>query len=85
KKLAMDELHDIPQKCNGYVSLLKMKRTAIKRYSLSTSYGLKYQSLHTVVIGEGSVPLEVEIRTKSMHSQAEFGFANTLHLCLLMV
>ncbi|GJZ56731.1 probable GTP diphosphokinase RSH2, chloroplastic [Tanacetum coccineum] len=32
-------------------------------------------SLHTVVMGEGSVPLEVEIRTKSMHLQAEFRFA----------
>ncbi|GKC49069.1 probable GTP diphosphokinase RSH2, chloroplastic, partial [Tanacetum coccineum] len=34
-----------------------------------------YQSLHTVVMGEGSAPLGVQIRTKSMHSQAEFGFA----------
>ncbi|XP_022948459.1 probable GTP diphosphokinase RSH2, chloroplastic [Cucurbita moschata] len=34
-----------------------------------------YQSIHTVVRGEGDVPLEVQIRTKEMHLQAEFGFA----------
>ncbi|GAV79753.1 LOW QUALITY PROTEIN: RelA_SpoT domain-containing protein/HD_4 domain-containing protein, partial [Cephalotus follicularis] len=34
-----------------------------------------YQSLHTVVMDEGMVPLEVQIRTKQMHLQAEFGFA----------
>ncbi|KAF5773597.1 hypothetical protein HanXRQr2_Chr13g0590351 [Helianthus annuus] len=34
-----------------------------------------YRSLHTVVMGKGLVPLEVQIRTKEMHSQAEFGFA----------
>ncbi|KAL8537819.1 hypothetical protein ACS0TY_012810 [Phlomoides rotata] len=34
-----------------------------------------YQSLHTVVLFDGMVPLEVQIRTKNMHLQAEYGFA----------
>ncbi|KAL0380570.1 UNVERIFIED_CONTAM: putative GTP diphosphokinase RSH2, chloroplastic [Sesamum angustifolium] len=34
-----------------------------------------YQSLHTVVISESMVPVEVQIRTKKMHLQAEYGFA----------
>lgn len=31
--------------------------------------------MHTVVMGDGTIPLEVQIRTKEMHLQAEFGFA----------
>lgn len=34
-----------------------------------------YQSIHTVVLGKGDKPIEVQIRTKQMHDDAELGVA----------
>ncbi|MGF7453171.1 GTP diphosphokinase [Pasteurella bettyae] len=34
-----------------------------------------YQSIHTVVLGEGEKPIEVQIRTQKMHDDAELGVA----------
>ncbi|KAL8118807.1 putative GTP diphosphokinase RSH2, chloroplastic [Apium graveolens] len=87
KNLSMDEVHDIhglrlivkdEQDC--YESLQIVHRLwsevpgKLKDYIHQPKCN-GYQSLHTVVLGEDMVPLEVQIRTKDMHLQAEFGIA----------
>ncbi|KAK9280917.1 hypothetical protein L1049_003808 [Liquidambar formosana] len=87
KKLTMDEIHDIhglrlivenEEDCYKALRVVHQLWSEVpgkfKDYITHPKFN-GYQSLHTVVMGEGRVPLEVQIRTKEMHLQAEFGFA----------
>ncbi|ONK66102.1 uncharacterized protein A4U43_C06F4170 [Asparagus officinalis] len=87
KKLTMDEVHDIhglrlivDKKEDCYKALDVVHRLwpqvfgRLKDYIIHPKFN-GYQSIHTVVMGENTLPLEVQIRTKEMHLQAEFGFA----------
>ncbi|KAJ9190404.1 hypothetical protein P3X46_001612 [Hevea brasiliensis] len=87
KKLNMDEIHDIhglrlivenEDDCYRALKVVHQLWSEVpgkfKDYINHPKFN-GYQSLHTVVMAEGMVPLEVQIRTKEMHLQAEFGFA----------
>ncbi|GFP85726.1 probable gtp diphosphokinase rsh3 chloroplastic [Phtheirospermum japonicum] len=87
KKLDMDEIHDI----HGLRLIVETEEDCYKALRVVQQLWHEvperfkdyivhpkcngYQSLHTVVIYEGTVPLEIQIRTKKMHLQAEYGFA----------
>ncbi|KAF7843600.1 putative GTP diphosphokinase RSH2, chloroplastic [Senna tora] len=87
KKLTMDDIHDIyglrlivDKEEDCYKALTVVHRLwsevpgKLKDYISHPKFN-GYKSLHTVVMSEGKIPLEVQIRTKEMHLQAEFGFA----------
>ncbi|XWS18814.1 hypothetical protein CRYUN_Cryun32bG0077300 [Craigia yunnanensis] len=87
KKLTMDEIHDIhglrvivenEEDCYEVLRVVHQLWSEVpgkmKDYIAHPKFN-GYQSLHAVVMGEGIFPLEVQIRTKEMHLQAEFGLA----------
>lgn len=87
KNLTMDEVHDIhglrlivkdEQDCYEALQIVHQLWSEVPGKLKDYIHQPKcngYQSLHTVVFGEDMVPLEVQIRTKDMHLQAEFGIA----------
>ncbi|KAF8026921.1 hypothetical protein BT93_F3416 [Corymbia citriodora subsp. variegata] len=87
KNLTMDNIHDVhglrlivekKEDCYRALGIVHQLWSEIpgkfKDYITHPKFN-GYQSLHTVVMGNGMIPLEVQIRTKEMHLQAEFGFA----------
>ncbi|KAL7260606.1 hypothetical protein ACSBR1_006298 [Camellia fascicularis] len=88
KKLTMDEIHDIhglrlivekEEDCYKALRVVHQLWSEVpgkfKDYINQPEFN-GYQSLHTVVMGEGMVPLEVQIQTKDVHLRAVFGFAD---------
>lgn len=87
KKLPIDELYDLRavriyveniQQCYEVLGMIHSRWTYIKDefddYIASPKEN-GYQSIHTVIIGEQNLPVEIQIRTHEMHHHAEFGVA----------
>ncbi|KAG0469906.1 hypothetical protein HPP92_016606 [Vanilla planifolia] len=87
KRLTMEEIHDIyglrlivekEEDCYKALSIVHHLWPEVlgrlKDYIVHPKCN-GYRSLHTVVMSDDKRPLEVQIRTKEMHLQAEYGFA----------
>ncbi|CAN6182450.1 unnamed protein product [Urochloa humidicola] len=87
KNLTMEEIHDIhglrlvvekEEDCYRALTVVhKLWPQVTGRFKdyISRPKINGYRSLHTVVMSDGIHPFEVQIRTKEMHLQAEYGFA----------